>query len=207
MVQFTLIRISVASCSDIWTLKHSWELFPLEGSPNLDTPCCPPQVCSTGHELRLSHHRALGQHDNWGRLFVSHWFCKSPQRVFQPGACSIHHSATSQLHLKLSAVAIIAWHRHPYLFSWKFIIYDTSSFLPLGIWILLSRWSDIWLGSFYLSCSFEVSSLQVLLYSLYDVSSSSRGDILQAWTNTSYSSLKMAAVNLLLKVNALGRWS
>lgn len=58
--------------------------------------------------------------------------------VFWIGACSLHQSATIQLHSELSAVPIIAWHHHPYLFSWKFIIYDTSSFLPLGNWILLS---------------------------------------------------------------------
>lgn len=85
-----------------------------------------------------AHHTALGQHDNWGHFFVSRWLCKSLQHVFQAGACGIHHSATSQLLLELSAVPIIAWHRHPYLFSWKFIIYDTSSFLPPGTWMLLS---------------------------------------------------------------------
>lgn len=46
--------------------------------------------------------------------------------VFKAGACRIHHSASSRLLSELSAVPIIAWHRHPYLFSWKFIIYDTS---------------------------------------------------------------------------------
>ena len=106
--------------------------------------------------MRLPNHIALGRHDNWGRLFVSRWHCKSLRHVFGVGACSVHHSATGQLYLELSAVPIIAWHRHPYLFSRKFIIYDTSSFLPWGTWMLLSCWSEIWLGSCYLSRSFEV---------------------------------------------------
>lgn len=107
------------------------------------------------------HHTALGQHGNKGRFFATCWLCKSLQHVFQAGARGVHHSATSQLLLELSAVPIIAWHHHPYLFSWKFIIYDTSSFLPPGTWMLLSCQSEIWLGSCYLSCFFEVSFLQV----------------------------------------------
>ena len=106
---------------------------PLSLESLFSSPCC-----STGREMRTPRHRALGQHDNWGRLFVSRWLCESLRRVFGAGARSVHHSATSQLHLELSAVPIIAWHRHPYLFSWKFIIYDTSSFLPPGTWMLLS---------------------------------------------------------------------
>lgn len=102
------------------------------------THCGSPPCRPTGQEMRLPHHRALGQHDNWGRLFVSRWLCDSLQHVFGVDACGVHQSATSQLHLELSAVPIIAWHHHPYLFSWKFIIYDTSSFLPLGNWMLLS---------------------------------------------------------------------
>lgn len=132
-----------------------------EVSSNLETccgsggssPCCP-----TGPKMKSPHHRASGQHDNWGRLSVSRWLCKSLQHVFGVSACGVHQSATSQLHLKLSAGPITPWHRHPDLFSWKFIIYDTSSFLPLGTWMLLSFQSEIWLGSCYLSCFFEAFS-------------------------------------------------
>lgn len=152
--------------------------------------------------MRLPHHGALGQRDNWGRLFVSRWLCKSLQRVFRAGACGVHHSATSQLHLEQSAVPIIAWHRHPYLFSWKFIIYDilVSASGDLNAIILL-KWdligqllSQLLLWSNFFKCPSIVAII-------YHRPADNRHPGSQS--NTSYPRLKMTAGKLWLRITAL----
>ena len=59
-----------------------------------------------------------------GARALSSWHCKSSRHEIRAGARGMHHSLVSLTH-RLSAAPIIAWHYHPYLFSWIFIIYYT----------------------------------------------------------------------------------
>ena len=69
-------------------------------------------------------HKPLGPPGNWGQSLVQLTLQIVPSRDHGMGPAA-HITLVSLTH-RLSAAPIIAWHYHPYLFSWIFIIYYTS---------------------------------------------------------------------------------
>lgn len=164
-----------------------------------ETHCCSPPCCPTGHEMTLPHHIALGQHDNWGRLFVSRWLCKSLQRVFGVGACkrtSLSHQPAS-----LGAKCCANYCMTPPSISVLMEIHNLWHILVSASGdlnaIILLKWDLI--GQLLSHFASLKSFLQVPLYSRYNVSSSSRMDV--QWARSTFP--QNGIVKLWLRITLL----